>query len=126
VQFFPRIGNRSNQPAFHTLVKLLLDTELTVTHGATFQHSGSEPAPHNNWFNIYSKVIGTPPYLPVFKELEFGVCDTAFSFVLPAEHINREMLYQFGYEVATPGYIRRELGTMRLVRRSLTLQIKQG
>ena len=126
VMMFVKIGNRSNQPAFHTLVRLFLDAALNVSHASVFRQTGSEPAPHNNRFNIYSAVVTTPPNLPVFKELEFNVNETAFYFDIPADCLDRDTLFQFGYEVTTPGYIRKELGSMMLRKRRLSLEIMQG
>jgi Putative DNA-binding domain len=60
--------NRSNQPAFHALIKIGIDTDLelrSATGFSPFRTTGLDPQQY--WLG---RQIASPPGLPIFKEMD--------------------------------------------------------
>src|SRR5437763_8131884 len=62
------IGNRSPQPAFHTIVQLGIDTNLHVLTPGDFEQIGPRTDANNIQLNWWQLRLSSPPGLPIFKE----------------------------------------------------------
>lgn len=73
------IGNRSNQPAFHTVVKIGVDASIDILNSEEFTGAGRTVVGNvkQNWV---MRAIMTPPSLPLFREAEIELGSLRFRF----------------------------------------------
>jgi Schlafen, AlbA_2 len=62
------VTNRSSQPAFHALIKVGIDTELSLSVAADFHALGRTGDEQQQYW--LGKQISSPPGLPIFKEVD--------------------------------------------------------
>jgi hypothetical protein len=98
------IGNRSSQPAFHTLVQLGIDTDIAILGYGAFipigERTDEDDIPQN-WLRYR---ISTPPDLPVFKEVESEFTNSGVLFGFHSELLYRAHRFRITTLVQTPGY----------------------
>ena len=113
------VGNRSSQPAFHTIIQLGIDDGLRIVTNGAFEPSrqptGEIGGSPQNWLK---KRLTSPPDSPIFTE------DDPFPLHLtlgcPSDSLHREFFY-ITTKIRTPGYsaterwvIQYQGGTLRL------------
>jgi hypothetical protein len=96
------VTNRSPQPAFHTLVYLGVDVELTIPLHGSFEPA-SPPTGHivdkKNWF---IKRFASPPDMPIFQEATAATLSLNYS--IPAKFV-AGLYFDIKAIVQTPGYM---------------------
>ena len=96
------LTNRSNQPAFHTIIKVGIDTELPLSSAPDFYAMGTTGDSQQQYW--LGKQFASPPGLPIFKEMDptsgfrFPINITIHSSMLTTEH-----LFHLSTSVLTPG-----------------------
>jgi hypothetical protein len=96
------VGNRSNQPAFHTLVQLGIDEDITILGQADFAGVGrrkDEDDVPQNWLRHR---LSSPHFLPIFKEAE--PTESRCSLGFHSQLLTRAHRFRITTLVQTPGY----------------------
>jgi hypothetical protein len=113
------VTNRSNQPAFHALIKVGIDTDLELGSATGFSPLGTTGLDQQQYW--LGRQIASPPGLPIFKEMDpasfrYEINVTIHSALLRGEH-----LFHLSTSVACPGFashadwkIHQRGGTMRM------------
>jgi hypothetical protein len=112
------VGNRSPQPAFHTVVLIGLDRDLLLRTTGDFSEASAppnEPAPAKHWV---TRKLSSPPFQPIFQEADPSALSLTFS--IESEHI-RSTLFRLTTIVQTPGYSSTEKWVMICEGGTLTL-----
>jgi hypothetical protein len=98
------IGNRSRQPAYHTLIHLGIDTDIQIlTHGVFIpvrERTDADGIP-KNWI-IHAKTA--PPNMPVFKEVEFILTDSPLALGYHSRFLSGKRRFRVTTIVQTPGF----------------------
>jgi hypothetical protein len=71
----------------------------------------------------YVRHIRAPQDFPIFKEIEFSLSDSLFSFQVPNVLIGTGLDFLFGYEIRTPGQYLSQFGNLKLPGRVIELQM---
>jgi Putative DNA-binding domain len=96
------LGNRSNQPAFHTVVQLGIDSDLHVQTMGRFQPLGQcvdDRGHQQTWFR---RRLSAPPDLPLFREDDPQRLSLTFGY--RSEYPQNEHVFYLTTVVQTPGY----------------------
>jgi hypothetical protein len=104
ITLFAVIGNRSSQPAFHTLVQLGIDADLVILSHGDFQPIGQRTegsALPQNWI---LRRLSSPPGLPVFRESELFLSRKSLNLGYPSNFLSGEHLFHITTSIQTPGY----------------------
>jgi hypothetical protein len=119
VPLYVSMGNRSAEPAFHSLVTLGLDNQLTITDYGRFDKGALMRTSEGHRLNLLQKRISTPEHLPIFQEVELPLGDRppCFSFVFRTPQDE----YLIRCTVHTPGFTNREDWIIRRMGTNLTL-----
>jgi hypothetical protein len=115
------IGNRSRQPAYHTLIQLGIDTDISILAPGIFRPTGKREDPEGiiqNWI-IYAQTC--PPNMPVFKEVEFILTQSTLTLGYPSRLMSGEHRSRVTTIVQTPGFGATEHWT--IFRRGHTLRL---
>lgn len=119
------IGNRSRQPAFHTLIHLGIDADIPILSHGVFMPVGVRTGADGiskNWL-IHAKV--SPPNMPVFKEVVFILTDSPPTLGYPSRLLRGKRRFRVTTVVQTPGFEATEHWT--IFRRGPTLRLlEQG
>jgi hypothetical protein len=114
------LTNRSNQPAFHALIKVGIDTDLELSSATDFYPLGITGFDQQQYW--LGKQIASPPGLPVFREMDpvsfrYQINVTIHSSLLRGG----DHLFHLATSVACPGFasqvdwkILQRGGTMRM------------
>jgi hypothetical protein len=102
------VGNRSNQPAFHTLIQLGIDTDVTILHTGVFIPIGERTDEDDIPQNWLMHRISTPPELPIFKEVESEVSGSSVLLGFHSGLLTRVHRFRITTLVQTPGYTAKE------------------
>jgi Putative DNA-binding domain len=98
------VGNRSVQPAFHTIVQLGLDTDISIPVLLDFTSVGewtdADGIPQK-WF---MRRISTPPEPPIFKEADFDLTRSSMCLGFHSQVLTRSNRFRITTLVQTPGY----------------------
>jgi Putative DNA-binding domain len=98
------IGNRSNQPAYYTLIKIGIDTDIQILSSGVFTPMGertdSDGIPQN-WL-IHAKTA--PPNMPVFREVEFLLTNSTLTLGYHSNMLWGEHRFRVTTIVQTPGF----------------------
>ena len=107
VELHVTVGNRSNQPAFHSLVMLGVDTDLPnlSREDFTFHDAHVEDGQSQNWV---FKRLSSPPDFPIFKELEFRISRHPLKFGFQSGHLEGKVIFFLTTSIQTPGFSARE------------------
>jgi schlafen family protein len=99
------IGNRSNQPAFHTLVQLGIDTDIAIlTHG-DFTPDGQRTDEHDVPQNWLRRRLSSPPHMPIFKESELRLNRSSLTLGCSSDLLSHgEHLLWVTISIQTPGF----------------------
>ena len=95
------IGNRSPQPAFHTVVFIGLDDGLLLRTTDDFGQTGAPPneaGPGKHWV---TRKLSSPPGQPIFQEADPSALSLTFS--IGSQHLH-STLFRLTTIVQTPGY----------------------
>lgn len=115
------IGNRSRQPAFHTLIHLGIDADIPILSHGVFMPVGvrtdADGIP-KNWL-IHAKT--SPPNMPVFKEVVFILTDRPLTLGYHSRLLRGKRRFRVTTIVQTPGFAATEHWT--IFRRGLTLRL---
>jgi Schlafen, AlbA_2 len=115
------IGNRSRQPAYHTLILFGIDTDIQIlTHEDSFVPVGERTDPDGipqNWI-ILAKT--TPPNMPIFQEAYFILTDT-LALGFHSRLLRGEHRFRVTTTVQTPGFAATEYWTILLRGNTLRL-----
>jgi Putative DNA-binding domain len=97
------VGNRANQPAFHTIVQLAIDSALQVRNVGQLTPIGprmDERGREQNWF---TRSLTSPPELPIFREAEPAPYQMFLTFSVGSEYLSSSIFY-LTTVVQTPGF----------------------
>ena len=95
------IGNRSPQPAFHTIVRVGLDERLQLRTGNDFSPTGTSEKGtglHKLWL---TRRLSSPHFQPIFQEADPSILSLTFS--IKSEHLHGTV-FHLTTIVQTPGY----------------------
>jgi hypothetical protein len=95
------VGNRSPQPASHTIVLVGIDAELALRGGGDFGQArapANQPNPPKYWLTCK---LSSPPSQPIFQEAD--PISLSFTFSVRAEHLTSS-LFRLTTIVQTPGF----------------------
>jgi hypothetical protein len=121
VQFAPRqeisnpitlqvlVGNRSPQPASHTVVIIGLDSDLAIRTMMDFSQTGApanQPGPPKYWV---TRKLSSPPFQPIFQEAE--PVSLSLTFGVHSSQLG-STLFRLTTIVQTPGFSATEHWTM--------------
>ena len=117
------IGNRSNQPALYTLLRLGVDANIGVSGSNQLNLAGplsDGTSPPLNW---WERRLAVPNDLPIFKEAELNASQFSLSLIFHSRQIDAYKVTDFRVAtlVQTPGYSASENWTLRLRGGLLTL-----
>jgi hypothetical protein len=97
------ITNQSSEPAYHTYVRIGLDTDLQLVRASDFYAMGQTGSETQQYW--LARRISSPPLGPIFKELE---PDMGFRFpieiMLHSSMIIGEKLFDITTSVQAPGF----------------------
>src|SRR5262249_31753658 len=96
------IGNRSPQPAFHTILQLGIDTKLRVHTFGDFKQIGPRTDANNIQLNWWEVRLSSPPGLPIFKESDLHI--VSLTLVVPSVLRDQTHLLSLATSVQSPGY----------------------
>jgi hypothetical protein len=96
------IGNRSNQPAFHTLVEIGLDLDLVLRSPGDYEQIGTRTDEVGNKLNYLRRRLSTPPDLPIFKESETSLNNSSLTFAIRSNLMSATFFITT--VVLTPGF----------------------
>jgi hypothetical protein len=103
ITMFVTITNQSSQPAYHTYVRIGLDTDLQLVKATEFYAMGQTGIDTQQYW--LARRIFSPPYGPIFRELE---PDMGFRFpieiMLHSSMIIGEKLFDITTSVQAPGF----------------------
>jgi hypothetical protein len=94
----------SAQPAFHTIIQLGIDANLSLRSPGEFEQIGQrdENGIPQNWLR---RRLSSPPDLPIFRESELSLNRSFLTFGYPEALLNGDdHLFQITTSVQTPGY----------------------
>lgn len=98
------IGNRSSQPAFHTVVQLGIDDDITIlSFGEDFTGAGQRTDEDRVVQNWLMRRLSTPAFMPIFKEVEFGVTNS-LTLGFHSRLLSSAHRFRITTLVQTPGY----------------------
>jgi hypothetical protein len=115
------IGNRSTQPAFFTLIKLGIDTDIPILSHGVFQPMGQRTDADGiplNWV-IHAKTA--PPNMPVFKEVEFFLTSSDLTLGYHSRLLGGDRRFRVTTSVQTPGFTLTENWTIHYRANTLRL-----
>jgi Schlafen, AlbA_2 len=117
------IGNRSSQPAFHSIVQLGIDAELKLRYTGDFKQIGQRTDAQNVLQNWLERRLSSPADLPIFKESELlPLSSKPLAFECSSDLVNRGDHYIYlTTSVQTPGYAATEKWI--IYRRGTTLRL---
>jgi hypothetical protein len=100
------IGNRSNQPALYTLLRLRVDANIGVSGSNQLNLAGplsDETSPPLNW---WERRLAVPNDLPIFKEAELNASQFSLSLIFHSRQIDSYKVTDFRVAtlVQTRGY----------------------
>lgn len=103
------LGNRSVQPAFHTVIQIGVHTSLTLMQTEDWNLTGmkGEGSAARRWL---SRSLSSPPNLPVFKEIDQTLPSILIRFhsrLLVGAH-----RLQLDVKIVTPGFVNEEEWTL--------------
>lgn len=106
------IINRSPQPAFHTILRIGIDTDFPLRTANEFYPIGEvDEEPTLHWLG---RRFSSPPDFPIFKEMdERSFHRSSFTLAFPSSHLGGERQFGLCTSVQTPGYSLTEKWTMR-------------
>ena len=114
------IGNRSPQPAYHTIVLIGLDDGLLLRTPGDFGQTAAppnEPGPRKHWV---TRKLSLPPGQPIFQEADPDLSALSLTFSVRSEHL-QSTLFLLATIVQTPGYSATEKWVMVCQGGTLTL-----
>ena len=114
------ISNNSSQPAYYTVFTFYLDTRLSVWTTA-LDGAGQISFSDRTVCNKFVKKMGIPGSFPLFKEMEYTLFETPFSFRVPNLMLNKGVSFSIGYDIRTPGYHATQIGKLQIPMRILQL-----
>jgi Schlafen, AlbA_2 len=97
------LGNRSNQPAFHTIVQLGIDSAIHVLTKGNFQPLGQRTDDQGHVQNWFRQRLSSPPDPPVFRE-ETDLQRLSLTFGYHSDYLSSDYLFYLTTVVQTPGY----------------------
>jgi hypothetical protein len=87
------VKNRSNTPAYHAIVDLLIDSDLKVPFALDpFKQIGQRDEPPGPRMTIYRRAINSPPHMPIFKEGEHENHTAVLAVQIPNDHLNSAVI----------------------------------
>jgi Putative DNA-binding domain len=98
------IGNRSSQPAFHTVIKLAIDTDLPIISNGVFTPLGERKDDAGEPQNWFMRRLSTPPELPIFQEAEFSLTQSSLLIGYYSDLLRGERRFRVTTVIQTPGY----------------------
>jgi hypothetical protein len=106
------VGNRSAQPAFHTLVQLGIDTDVSILSEGDFspvaERTDAEDVPQN-WL---LRRISAPHMVPIFKEADIELTRSTVSLGFHSRLLASRHRFRITTQVQTPGYSATEYWTI--------------
>lgn len=115
------VGNRSQQPAFHSIVLIGLDDDLVLsTSQPDFGPTGApagDTGPPKKW--LVRKLL-SPPTQPIFQEADPDLSPLFLTFAVRSKHIH-STLFRLTTVVHTPGFSATEKWVMKCQGGILTL-----
>ena len=93
----------SAQPAFHTIIQLGIDANLSLRSPGEFEQIGQrdENGIPQNWLR---RRLSSPPDLPIFRESELSLNRSFLTFGYPEHLDGNDHLFHLTTSVQTPGY----------------------
>jgi len=105
VLLFTSIGNRSSQPAFHTLVRIGIAVSVEILRkGPPWTYAGlntSEDVGQQAWL---IQRIAAPPDFPVFKELQQPLDQSGIPLGFQARSLGHIHRWPITIEIHAPGF----------------------
>jgi hypothetical protein len=106
------IGNRSSQPAFHTLVHMGIDDDIKIlSFSDDFTPTGPRTDKDGVPQNWMMRRISTPPSVPIFKEAELSLT-TSLALGFHSQLLVRANRFRITTVVQTPGFTATEHWTL--------------
>jgi hypothetical protein len=112
VRLHAAISNKSRQPAFYTVVTILISTAVRLISKGTFEENLIYSDERGNDYNALRKQYGIPNYFPIFSEAQIPISNPPITIGVDYT-IHRDGSFPIGYEVLTPGYRGIEFGLIR-------------
>jgi Putative DNA-binding domain len=94
------VGNRSNQPAFHTQVILGIDERIGILDNRGFTQAPARPEHDDGDQSWLVRLLSSPPDMPIFKEGEVSLTNAGVNLSFPPHNTQ----YKLTTIVRTPGY----------------------
>jgi hypothetical protein len=114
------VGNRSPEPAFHTLITIGIDAQLEITDYDHYDRAPPTQTSAGHHLNQIRRRVSVPEFLPIFEEAEFQVGEQgigiSFEFRIPGDE------YLIRCTVQTPGFSSTEDWLVRRSGTKLTLE----
>jgi hypothetical protein len=106
------VSNRSNQPAFYTVVTVFISTTIRLVSQGSFH----ENAPYgdqfgNNYYALRTQ-YGIPGDFPIFREAKIPISTLPLTIGV-GRMTQHDSSFPIGYEVLTPGHHGLEFGLVR-------------
>jgi hypothetical protein len=121
VRLLTSIGNRSAQPAFHTLVSIGIASGIEVLRKAPWSYKGLRAAGVHGQQHWFIQRI-SPPDLPIFKEIEQPLDAEGISLAFHSRTLGPIHRWPITIEIHTPGFsatetwfIQQQVNNLRLL-----------
>jgi hypothetical protein len=98
------LGNRSVQPAFHTIVQLGIDARIQILSNGEFTPVGQRAEGGHASQNWLTRSLSIPPELPVFKEAELALSQKSLALGFHSQLLQSVHRFTITTLVQTPGY----------------------
>jgi hypothetical protein len=105
-------SNRSNQPAFYSVVTLFISKCVSIISRASMSEVVTYDDESGNSYFALRKQYGIPQDFPLFKEAKIQISSPPITIGVDAP-TKRDGSFPIGYEVMTPGYHVTEFGLVR-------------
>ena len=115
------VKNRSNAPAYHVIVDIVIDADLNVPFALdTFKQVGQRDEAPGPKMKIYRWAINSPPHMPVFKEGEHENHTAALAVQIPNGYLNSAIVW-LETAIQAPGFSSTEQWTLQTRQSRLAL-----
>jgi hypothetical protein len=100
------IGNRSNEPALYSQIKIYMDNDFSLPHLSDFTPAGEvqvKYGEHLNTLKAFVRNLSPTSSMPIYREANFKLCDIPIT-------LKPNFYYHFGYDVSCPGMRKQQFG----------------
>lgn len=119
------IGNHSKEPAYYSILTLVVDNDLRVQSTGEFNPTGNGQK-NGTRVNYFTRRFSIPEFFPLFREAKHNVSNPPFRILIDPQYYGTHTDFLFGYEIKVPGSAVGAVGFIQLRDATLTLTVPVG